>query len=134
MAILHWHGRPPPRCADRRAAGRTVAGWRFSPSIGPRARKPRAKGCRRGWWRGLTAPDALGRWAELAGVGGVCIEHFLLHPGLVDRLRLDGLSVITGTVNDATLAMRAAALGVDAITTDRPAALYGKLAAMLLAA
>jgi glycerophosphoryl diester phosphodiesterase len=80
------------------------------------------------------APDALGRWAALAGVGGVCIEHFLLHPGLVDRLRLDGLSVTTGTVNDATLATRAAALGVDAITTDRPAALYGELAAMLLAA
>jgi glycerophosphoryl diester phosphodiesterase len=47
---------------------------------------------------------------------------------------LDGLSVTTGTVNDATLATRAAALGVDAITTDRPAALYGELAAMLFAA
>jgi glycerophosphoryl diester phosphodiesterase len=80
------------------------------------------------------APDALARWAALAGVGGVCIEHFLLHDGLVDRLRLDGLSVTTGTVNDATLAARAAALGVDAITTDRPAALYGELAAMLFAA
>jgi glycerophosphoryl diester phosphodiesterase len=74
------------------------------------------------------------RWGALAGVGGVCIEHFLLHEGLVDRLRLDGLSVTTGTVNDATLAARAAALGVDAITTDRPAALCGELAAMLLAA
>jgi glycerophosphoryl diester phosphodiesterase len=80
------------------------------------------------------APDALARWAALAGVGGVCIEHFLLHAGLVDRLRSDGLSVSTGTINDATLAARAAALGVDAITTDRPAALYGELAAILLAA
>jgi len=79
------------------------------------------------------APDALAHWAAAAGVGGVCIEHFLLHHGLVERLRLDGLSVTTGTVNDATLAARAAALGVDAITTDRPAALHGELAAVLLA-
>jgi glycerophosphoryl diester phosphodiesterase len=80
------------------------------------------------------APAALGRWAGLAGVRGVCIEHFLLHPGLVDRLRSDGLSVTTGTVNDAALAARAAALGVDAITTDRPAALHCALAATSLAA
>jgi glycerophosphoryl diester phosphodiesterase len=80
------------------------------------------------------APDALARWAALSGVGGVCIEHFLLHRGLVDRLRSDGLSVSTGTINDATLAARAAALGVDAITTDRPAALHRELAATALAA
>ena len=80
------------------------------------------------------APVALARWAARAGVGGVCIEHFLLHPVLVERLRLDGLSVTTGTVNDATLAARAAALGVDAITTDRPAALHDELAKMSQAA
>jgi glycerophosphoryl diester phosphodiesterase len=80
------------------------------------------------------APAALVRWAALAGVGGVCIEHFLLHPGLVERLRFGGLSVSTGTVNDAALAARAAALGVDAITTDRPAALRHELAATSLAA
>ena len=34
------------------------------------------------------APAALARWAARAGVGGVCIEHFLLHPALVERLRL----------------------------------------------
>ncbi|HVS29280.1 MAG TPA: glycerophosphodiester phosphodiesterase [Solirubrobacteraceae bacterium] len=78
-------------------------------------------------------PAALARWATLAGVGGVCIEHFLLHPALVERLRSDGLSVTTGTINDATLAARAAALGVDAITTDRPAALHHELAATSLA-
>jgi glycerophosphoryl diester phosphodiesterase len=94
---------------------------------------------RRGWPARLVAwadyaPDALARWAAFAGVGGVCIEHFLLHAGLVERLRSDGLSVTTGTVNDATLAARAAALGVDAITTDRPAALNDELASMLLAA
>jgi glycerophosphoryl diester phosphodiesterase len=80
------------------------------------------------------APAVLARWAARAGVGGVCIEHFLLHRALVERLRLDGLSVTTGTVNDAPLAARVAALGVDAITTDRPAALHNELAAMSLAA
>ena len=80
------------------------------------------------------APAALAHWAARAGVGGVCIEHFLLHPALVERLRFDGLSVTTGTVNDAALAARAAALGVDAITTDRPATLHHELAAMLQAA
>jgi len=84
-------------------------------------------------WADYT-PDALARWATRTGVGGVCIEHFLLHPELVERLRSRGLSVTTGTVNDATLAARAAALGVDAITTDRPAALHHELAAMSLAA
>jgi hypothetical protein len=49
-------------------------------------------------------------------------------------LRCGGLSVTTGTVNDAALAVRAAAFGVDAITTDRPAALRHELAAMSLAA
>jgi glycerophosphoryl diester phosphodiesterase len=80
------------------------------------------------------APAALARWAAHAGVGGVCIEHFLLHAGLVNRLRSDGLSVTTGTINDATLAARAATLGVDAITTDRPGALHRELAATALAA
>jgi glycerophosphoryl diester phosphodiesterase len=80
------------------------------------------------------APAALAHWAALAGVGGVCIEHFLLHPALVERLRLGGLSVTTGTINDAALAARAAALGVDAITTDRPAVLHHQLAAMSQAA
>jgi glycerophosphoryl diester phosphodiesterase len=80
------------------------------------------------------APAALADWAARAGVGGVCIEHFLLHPALVERLRLRGLSVTTGTVNDAALASRAAALGVDAITTDRPAALHRELAATSQAA
>jgi glycerophosphoryl diester phosphodiesterase len=84
-------------------------------------------------WADYT-PAALARWAALTGVGGVCIEHFLLHAALVERLRLDGLSVTTGTVNDATLAARAAGLGVDAITTDRPAALHHQLAATSLAA
>ena len=80
------------------------------------------------------APDALGRWARRSGVGGVCIEHFLLHPELVERLRAYGLSVSTGTINDPLLADRAASLGVDSITSDRPAALRGRMAAQSIAA
>jgi glycerophosphoryl diester phosphodiesterase len=79
-------------------------------------------------------PDALIRWATRTGVGGVCIEHFLLRPELVARLRLGGLSVSTGTINDAALAIRSIGLGVDAITTDRPADLRRQLAQMALAA
>jgi len=79
-------------------------------------------------------PAALALWAASAGVGGVCIEHFLLHPELIERLRARGLSVSTGTINHATLAARAAALGVDAITTDRPAALHRELTATSIAA
>lgn len=80
------------------------------------------------------APGTLARWARRANVTGVCVEHFLLHAELVARLRVHGLSVSTGTINDPTLAARAAALGVDAITTDRPAALRSELAALATAA
>ena len=80
------------------------------------------------------APGALLDWASDAGVGGVCVEHFLLHPVLVDRLRAGGVSVSTGTINDRTLAAWAASLGVDAITTDRPGALRRELAQATVAA
>jgi glycerophosphoryl diester phosphodiesterase len=73
------------------------------------------------------APGALLAWASDAGVGGVCIEHFLLHPVLLDRLRAGGLSVSTGTINDPTIATWAASLGIDSITTDRPGALRREL-------
>lgn len=69
------------------------------------------------------APATLTDWARVAGVDGVCVEHFLLHSALVDELRDGGLSVTTGTINDAELAHRVARLGVDAITTDCPALL-----------
>jgi hypothetical protein len=80
------------------------------------------------------APAALARWAARAGVGGVCIEQFLLHPALVERLRLGGLSVTTGTVNDAELAAEPL---VWASTRSRPigrAALCHELAARSQAA
>jgi glycerophosphoryl diester phosphodiesterase len=80
------------------------------------------------------ALGALLGWAAETGVRGVCIEHFLLHRALVQTLRAGGLSVSTGTINDATLARRAASLGVEAITTDRPAALQRELVEAALAA
>lgn len=79
-------------------------------------------------------PDALIGWAARTGVGEVCVEHFLLRAELVARLKLGGLNLSTETINDAVLATRAAALGVAAITTDRPAALNRQLSAMKLAA
>ena len=53
----------------------------------------------------------------------------MLSRPLVAALRRGGLSVTTGTVNDAALLRRVAALGVDAVTTDDPAALRARLAA-----
>jgi glycerophosphoryl diester phosphodiesterase len=80
------------------------------------------------------APEALLDWASDVGVGGVCIEHFLLHPALLNTLRAGGLSVSTGTINDRTLAAWAASLGIDAITTDRPGVLRRELVQISLAA
>jgi len=74
------------------------------------------------------APQALARWARRHHVPGVCVEHFVLSRPLVAALRRGGLSVTTGTVNDAALLRRVTALGVDAVTTDDPAALRAKLA------
>jgi glycerophosphoryl diester phosphodiesterase len=74
------------------------------------------------------APHALARWARRHRVMGVCVEHFVLSHPLVAALRRGGLSVTTGTVNDATLLRRVAALGIDAVTTDDPAALRARLA------
>jgi glycerophosphoryl diester phosphodiesterase len=70
------------------------------------------------------APEALAAWAVSHGVGGVSIEHFLLVPKLVSVCRLAGLSVSTGTVNDAELLDRVTRLALpDAVCSDRPAEL-----------
>lgn len=79
------------------------------------------------------APAALARWARRSGVQGVCIEHFLLAPRLVERLREADLSVTTGTINDVALAGPALAFGIDAITSDRPAELRRELGVALAA-
>jgi glycerophosphoryl diester phosphodiesterase len=65
-------------------------------------------------------PEALAGWATRNGVAGVSIEHFLLSERLVGALRAAGLSVNTGTVNDAELLERILAFGPDAVVTDRP--------------
>jgi glycerophosphoryl diester phosphodiesterase len=66
------------------------------------------------------APAALARWARRNRVGGVCVEHFLLSAPLVTTLRDAGLSVTTGTVNDAALLGRVLRFAPDAVTTDAP--------------
>jgi hypothetical protein len=53
---------------------------------------------------------------------------------LVEWLQAGGVSLRTGTVNNAALPARAAALGVEAITTDPPAALRGEVAPVSSAA
>ena len=70
------------------------------------------------------APEALAAWAASHGIGGVSVEHFLLTPALAAVFRLAGLSVNTGTVNDAELLIRVRDLASpDAVCTDRPAEL-----------
>jgi glycerophosphoryl diester phosphodiesterase len=74
------------------------------------------------------APATLARWAADVGLRGVCVEHFLLGQPLVEALRDTGLSVSTGTVNEAAVAERALAYAPDALTTDRPHQLAAELA------
>jgi glycerophosphoryl diester phosphodiesterase len=70
------------------------------------------------------APEALAAWAVSRGITGISVEHFLLAPKLVAVFRLAGLSVSTGTVNDAELLARVVELALpDAVCTDRPAEL-----------
>jgi glycerophosphoryl diester phosphodiesterase len=70
------------------------------------------------------APEALATWASRHGVGGVSVEHFLLTTRLARVFRLAGLSVNTGTINDAELLLRVVrAACPDAVCSDRPAEL-----------
>jgi glycerophosphoryl diester phosphodiesterase len=78
------------------------------------------------------APEALAAWAVQRGIGGVSIEHFLLTEPLVRVMRLAGLSINTGTVNDAELLARVAKLEPDAVCTDRPHQLRSELTQLSL--
>jgi glycerophosphoryl diester phosphodiesterase len=69
----------------------------------------------------------LAEWARRCGVLGVCVEDFLLSPGLVDTLQAAGLSVTTGTINHAEILPLLLPLGLDAITTDAPHELIGAM-------
>jgi len=71
---------------------------------------------------------ALAAWGRRMGLHGVCVEHFLLTPALVETLRGAGLSVTTGTVNHGALLPRLLELGLDAITSDAPHQLRAELA------
>jgi glycerophosphoryl diester phosphodiesterase len=62
----------------------------------------------------------LAAWGNRTGLHGVCVEHFLLTPALVETLRAAGLSVTTGTVNHGALLAPLLRLGLDAITSDSP--------------
>ncbi len=66
------------------------------------------------------APGALAGWAARHGLIGVSVEHFLLTESLTRVMRLAGLSVNTGTINNRELLERVAALEPDAVCTDRP--------------
>jgi glycerophosphoryl diester phosphodiesterase len=66
------------------------------------------------------APEVLAGWAARQGVTGVKVEHFLLSDRLVDPLRAAGITVSTGTVNDAELLEKVLAAQPRCITTDRP--------------
>lgn len=77
------------------------------------------------------SPDRIAAWARRRGVGGVSVEHFLLSDQVARVLRLDGLSVNTGTINEVELARRVIALAApDAICTDRPLELRAELEAL----
>ena len=66
------------------------------------------------------APGVLAGWAIRHGVTGVKVEHFLLSDQLVNTLRVAGITVSTGTVNDVDLLEKVLAAQPRCITTDRP--------------
>jgi glycerophosphoryl diester phosphodiesterase len=66
------------------------------------------------------APEVLAGWAVRHRVTGVKIEHFLLSDQLVRTLRLAGITVSTGTINDVELLEKVLAAEPRCITTDRP--------------
>lgn len=70
---------------------------------------------------------ALAAWGRGTGLHGVCVEHFLLTPALVETLRAAGLSVTTGTVNHGALLAPLLRLDLDAITSDSPHELRAEL-------
>jgi glycerophosphoryl diester phosphodiesterase len=77
------------------------------------------------------APEALAAWASSRGVTGISVEHFLLTERLASVLRLAGLSINAGTVNDAELLARVIELAApDAVCTDRPGELRAEHAAL----
>jgi glycerophosphoryl diester phosphodiesterase len=76
-------------------------------------------------------PEALAAWAVARGLTGVSVEHFLLSPRFASVMRLAGLSVNTGTINDPQLLRRVVELaGPDVVCTDRPGELRSEALAL----
>jgi hypothetical protein len=123
--------------ADTRLAGRTIEAVEARLRVRTRGRRVElmsfaTAACARAAGPGCPArlvvwadyaPAALVRWARRHGVGGVCVEHFLLSDPLVSALRAGGLSVTTGTIDEPALLERVLHLRPDAVTSDRPHAL-----------
>jgi glycerophosphoryl diester phosphodiesterase len=67
-------------------------------------------------------PRVIRHFNEILGGGldGVDVRHQAINKNLVQRCRAEGLEVWCWTVNDPEDAGKMKALGVDAITTDRP--------------
>jgi glycerophosphoryl diester phosphodiesterase len=76
------------------------------------------------------APEALAAWAVRNGLVGISVEHFLFTEPLVKVMRLAGLSLNTGTVNNAELLRGVLELEPDAICTDRPHELRREMASL----
>ena len=76
------------------------------------------------------APEALATWAVGHGVSGIAVEHFLLTERLAAIIRLAGLSLSTGTVNQPELLRRVVETAApDAVCTDRPGELRAEATA-----
>ena len=74
--------------------------------------------------------DEIATKAKAADFDGVDLDwHFPLDAAAIAKFKQQGLKVAVWTVNDAEVASRLAAAGVDGITTDRPAWLRDQLGA-----
>ena len=81
------------------------------------------------------SPDQIAAWARRRGVAGASVEHFLVSEHVAHVLRLAGLSLNTGTINELDIARRVIALAApDAICTDRPLELRAELEAAVRSA
>ncbi|MDP9293238.1 MAG: hypothetical protein M3O90_02250 [Actinomycetota bacterium] len=65
-------------------------------------------------------PAQLASWAAESGITGIVLEGDYFDPRVIEALRAQGLSVISGVVNDPALLWRVAALAPDAVCSDRP--------------
>lgn len=81
------------------------------------------------------SPDQIAAWARRRGVAGVSVEDFLVSDHVARVMRLAGLSLNTGTINELDIARRVIALAApDAICTDRPLELRAELEAAVRSA